>query len=312
MELKKIVVAGGGVLGSQIAYQSAYCGFDVTMWLRSDESIERSKKKLERLKNIYLKTLEEMKINTEAYCRGFCDDKTIPNEEIEKLKKRAIYAFDSLKMTTSYEEAAIDADLVIEAIAEDSKQKIALYQELQKYLPEKTIIATNSSTLLPSKLAEHTGRPEKFLALHFANNIWMENTAEIMGHSGTEQKYYDEVVKFAENINMIPLKLKKEQPAYILNSLLIPFLDAGLGLWANDVANPETIDLTWKLSTGAPKGPFEIIDVVGLTTVYNIGLMKENVHNPDSIEYKISKKIKEKIDAGELGINSGKGFYSYD
>ena len=86
-----------------------------------------------------------------------------------------------------------------------------------------------------------------------------------MGHAGTEGKYYDEVVEFAGQIGMIPLKLHKEQPGYILNSLLVPFLNAGEALYANDVADPETIDLTWSLATGAPLGPFRILDIADLT-----------------------------------------------
>ncbi len=311
MSFKKVVVCGSGVLGSQIAYQTAFKGFDVTIWLRSEGSIERAKPKLERLKNIYLETLEAMKTQPEAYCRGLSDKTDLTDEEIDELKQKAIDALDSLELTTSYEEAGNDADFIIEAIAEDPEQKIAFYTELQKHLPEKTVIATNSSTLLPSQFAEYTGRPEKYLALHFANNIWRSNTAEVMGHAGTDQKYYDQVVEFAKEIGMVPITLKKEQPAYVLNSLLVPFLSAAQMLWADDVADPEMIDLTWKLASGAPEGPFQIIDYVGLTTAYNISIMHPEANDPNSVQYKVVKKLKEKIDKGETGINAGKGFYEY-
>lgn len=311
MRIKKVVVAGGGVLGSQIALQSSYCGFDVTIWLRSEGSIERAKPKLERFKNIYIETLEEMKTDASAYCRGLSKKTDLSDEEIDELKKQAQDAFDSLTLTNSYEEAAADADLIIEAIAENPEQKIAFYQELAKYMDEKTILVTNSSTLLPSMFAEYTGRPEKYLSLHFANTIWKNNTAEVMGHPGTEQEYYDEVVKFAEDINMIPLKLKKEQPGYILNSLLVPFLSAAEALLANDVSDHETIDKTWILATGAPAGPFHILDIVGLETAYNIIIMNPEAKDPQSTPGKIAKMLKEKIDAGETGINAGKGFYTY-
>ena len=312
MSIKKVVVAGGGVLGSQIALQSAYCGFDVTIWLRSEGSIERAKPKLERFKNIYIDTLEQMKTDPSAYCRGLSKKTDLSAEELDELKKQAQNAFDSLTLTNSYEEAAADADLIIEAIAENPEQKIAFYQELAKYTDEKTILVTNSSTLLPSMFAEHTGRPEKYLSLHFANTIWKNNTAEVMGHPGTEQEYYDQVVEFAEAINMIPLKLKKEQPGYILNSLLVPFLSAAEALLANDVSDHETIDKTWILATGAPAGPFHILDIVGLETAYNIVIMNPEAQDPESIPGKIAKMLKEKIDAGETGINAGKGFYTYD
>lgn len=312
MAIKNVTVAGGGVLGSQIAFQSAFTGFNVTIWLRSEGSIERAQPKLDRLKEIYINTMEAMKTNPQAYCRGFSDKTELSDDEIEELKKQVESAHNNIKLTTSYEEAAKDADLIIEAIAEDPQQKIPFYQELAKHMPEKTILVTNSSTLLPSAFAEYTGRPAKYLALHFANEIWKNNTAEVMGHPGTEQEYYDEVVKFAEDINMVPLQLKKEQPGYILNSMLVPFLSAAEALYANEVADPETIDKTWMLATGAPNGPFRILDVVGLTTAYNIVIMNPEAKDPNSTAAKIAAKLKEKIDQGKTGINAGEGFYKYN
>ena len=311
MTIKKVVVAGGGVLGSQIALQSAYCGFDVTIWLRSEGSIERAKPKLERFKNIYVDTLEKMKTDANAYCRGLSKKTDLSDSEIDELKQNAEDAYNNIILTTSYDEAASGADLIIEAIAENPEQKIAFYQELAKHMDEETILVTNSSTLLPSMFAEYTGRPEKYLSLHFANTIWENNTAEVMGHPGTDQKYYDEVAQFAEDINMIPLKLKKEQPGYILNSLLVPFLSAAEALLANDVADHETIDKTWILATGAPAGPFHILDIVGLTTAYNIIIMNPEAQDPNTTPGKIAKMLKEKIDAGKTGINAGEGLYKY-
>ncbi|MBS6418639.1 MAG: 3-hydroxyacyl-CoA dehydrogenase [Olsenella uli] len=309
MDFKKVTVAGGGVLGSQIAFQSAFRGFDVTVWLRSDASIGRAKPKFERLRTIYLQTLEAAKTNPAAWARGFGPER--PDDAgIDALKEQVERAYASLKLTTSYDEAA-DADLVIESIAEDPAQKIAFYQELAKHLPERTVIATNSSTMLPSAFAEATGRPEKYLALHFANEIWRNNTGEVMGHAGTGQAYYDQVVEFAEAIGMVPLCLHKEQPGYILNSMLVPFLNAAEALWANGVADPETIDKTWQLGTGAPAGPFRILDVVGLTTAYNIVIMDPRSKDPETVQGKIASKLKAKIDAGETGVNAGKGFFDY-
>lgn len=309
MDFKKVTVAGGGVLGSQIAFQSAFRGFDVTVWLRSDASIGRAKPKFERLRTIYLQTLEAAKTNPAAWARGFGPERP-DDADIDALKEQVERAYASLKLTTSYDEAA-DADLVIESIAEDPAQKIAFYQELAKHLPERTVIATNSSTMLPSAFAEATGRPEKYLALHFANEIWRNNTGEVMGHAGTGQAYYDQVVEFAEAIGMVPLCLHKEQPGYILNSMLVPFLNAAEALWANGVADPETIDKTWQLGTGAPAGPFRILDVVGLTTAYNIVIMDPRSKDPETVQGKIASKLKAKIDAGETGVNAGKGFFDY-
>lgn len=310
MNFKNVVIAGGGVLGSQIALMSALWGFDVTIWLRSEASIGRAQPKLDRYSQAMLNDMEGMKKNPQTVIRGF-GDHPLSSEEIDQLEKQLKDGVAKMKLTTSYEEAFKDADFVIEAIAEDPKQKIAFYTEMAKHLPEKTVVVTNSSTMLPSTFAQYTGRPEKYLALHFANTIWRNNTAEVMGHAGTDQKYYDEVVEFAKAIHMVPLCLKKEQPGYILNSMLVPFLNAAEALLANDVADPETIDKTWMLGTGAPAGPFRILDIVGLTTAYNIVIMSPDAKDPNTTAGKIANVLKSYIDQGKTGINAGEGFYKY-
>lgn len=317
MGFKKVVVVGGGVLGSQIAYQVAYKGFDVTVWLRTEASIERAKPKFARWHETYKKDLDAVKpligTETKMYPRGLIEDfAALTPEKIKELKAQADTAYENLNYELDMATAMADADLVIESLSEDPKAKIAFYEKMAPLLPEKTVVVTNSSTMVPSTFASYTGRPEKYLALHFANEIWKNNTAEIMGHPGTDQAYYDQVVAFAKEIGMIPLCLKKEQPGYILNSLLVPFLNAGQALYANDVADPQTIDLTWMLGTGAPLGPFRILDIVGLDTAYNIVMMSPDAQNPDTLPGKIAKRLKEHIDAGKKGVATGEGFYKYN
>lgn len=311
MNIKNVVVAGGGVLGSQIAFQAAYKGFNVKVWLRMESSIGRAKPKFERVEKIYLETLQAMKTKPQAYCRGLADNPKLTEAQIDDLIENAAHAMDQIEFTLSHEEAAKDADLVIEAIAENPTEKVEFYQAMAKYLPKSAIIVTNSSTMLPSAFAESTGRPEKYLALHFANEIWRNNTAEVMGHARTSPEAYREVVEFAEALGMIPLQLKKEQPGYILNSLLVPFLNSAQALLATGVADPETIDKTWQLGTGAPLGPFRILDIVGLTTAYNIVIMNPESKDPETVPGKIAALLKEYIDAGKTGINAGEGFYKY-
>ena len=316
MKFQKVVVAGGGVLGSQIAMQTAFHGFDVTMWLRSEDSVGRTKPKMERLHQIYLDTLESLRdkcgSDSPMFPRGLVSSlKDLTPETIDELKAQATRAYENVRYCTDLEEAVKDADLVIESVAEVPATKAAFYGNLAKVLPEKAIIATNSSTMLPSTFAEMTGRPDRYLALHFANEVWRNNTAEIMGHPGTSPEAYEAVAEFAEQIFMVQLRLKKEQPGYILNSLLVPFLNAAQALYAKDVADPETIDKTWTLATGAPIGPFRILDIVGLNTAYNIVCMSPEIKDPDSLPSKIAAKLKEYIDAGKTGINAGEGFYNY-
>lgn len=316
MDIKKITVAGGGVLGSQIAYQAAFKGFDVTFWLRSEDSVKRTLPKVERLHKIYLTELEGYKAmlgKPEAkFARGHVDDpSTLTVEKIDELKKNADRAFENLKYETNLQKAVEDADVVIESVAEIPQAKKDFYQEMAKYLPEKTLILTNTSSLLPSLFAEDTGRPEKFLAMHFANTIWKNNLAEIMMHSKTNPIYLDETAEFAKKIGMLPIKIKKEQPGYALNSLLIPFLSAAEKLLANEVAEPEEIDKAWMVGTGAPLGPFRILDIVGLETARNIAMMAPGADDPTNVSYKIVQKLNEYISQGKTGINAGEGFYKY-
>lgn len=315
--LKKVVVAGGGVLGSQIAFQVAYKGFNVTLWLRSPESIERTRVKLERLYGIYLEEIENLRTLIDnpkgIHARGLVDKGIkITEEEILRLKDNAKKAFEGLKFENNMAEAVKDADLVIESMSEVPEAKIEFYKELAKHLPEKTIVTTNTSSLLPSSFSKYTGRAEKYLAMHFANSIWKNNIAEIMRTNDTNDESFNEVVKFAEEIGMIPLKVNKEQPGYLLNSLLIPFLQAGEALLANEVSDAETIDRAWMLGTGAPVGPFRILDIIGLETAYNVSKMHPEAENPGSTSYKISQMLKKYIDEGKTGINAGEGFYKYN
>lgn len=311
MEIKNVTVAGGGVLGSQIAFQSAYSGYNVTIWLRGEGSIGRCKPKIDYLRETYLKTLDAMKTDPRAYAYGLMAQEDVTPESCEAAKAKVEAAYKNLKLTTDWDEAFGDADFVIEAVAESVEQKVAFYEELAKHLPEKTLVVTNSSTLLPSQFAEATGRPAKYGALHFANEIWSHPTAEVMRHAGTSDETFETTIAFASSIRMIPLRVNKEQPGYLLNSMLVPFLNAAEALWANEVGDPVDIDRAWTLGTGAPAGPFRILDIVGLTTAYNIGIMDPRSKDPSTVQYRIVSRLKEKIDKGELGLNAGKGFYDY-
>ncbi len=316
---KKITLVGGGVLGTQIGLMCAYTGHETTFLLRSEGSIGRTQPKIDRYSEWMISDLEAAKqlignpMGRFLYPKGLIKNwDGITAEDIDALVAQARENFANLiHIELDTVKAVEDADFVIEAMAEDPAQKIDIYKKLKDVLPEKTILLTNSSTLLPSMFAEYTGRPEKYCALHFANTIWKNNTGEVMGHPGTDPEVYRQTVELATEINMIPLELHKEQPGYILNSMLVPFLSAAQALWAKGVAEPATIDLTWELATGAPKGPFKILDIVGLETAYNISIMKPDAKVEGSDSWKISQLLKEKIDKGETGVNAGKGFYDY-
>ena len=282
-QLGNVTVLGTGVLGSQIAYQSAYCGYNVTAYDVDDAALAVGRERITELAQRYQREVD-------GAAGGAADA-----------------ALARIRYTSELSDAARDADLVIEAIPEIPDLKREVFAKLGAVAPERTIFATNSSTLLPSALADSTGRPDRFLALHFANEIWSHNIAEVMGHAGTDPAVYAAVVDFARSIGMEPIELRKEQPGYVLNTLTVPFLFAALGLLVDGVAEPEMVDKTWRISVGASQGPFQMMDVIGLRTAYNIAAA-----SPDEKMQAAAALLKERyIDQGKLGRESGEGFYTY-
>jgi 3-hydroxyacyl-CoA dehydrogenase len=211
-----------------------------------------------------------------------------------------------IRVSSDLADAVGEADLVIEAIPEVLDIKRDTYTKLGRVAPEKSIFATNSSTLLPSDLKGFTGRPTKFLALHFANELWKSNIAEVMGTVDTDPAVFDSIVEFASAIGMVPISIRKEKAGYVLNSLLVPLLKAAGELAADGYANPDEVDKVWRIATGAPLGPFQIYDGIGLSTPYNI------LSHGDESDRQIAAWLKENyIDAGKLGVATGEGFYRY-
>lgn len=281
-EINRITVLGTGVLGSQIAFQSAFKGKTVTAYDLNDDILEKAKAHAAELAKTYL-----------AEVPGATQD------DVDA-------ALGRLSFTSDLAQAAAGADLVIEAVPEVLKIKEDTFAKLNELAPASTIFATNSSTLLPSEIAPSTGRPDRFVAMHFANRVWQFNTCEIMGTPQTSTETFDTAVETAKQIGMVPIPMHKEKAGYVLNSLLVPFLNAAAELAAGDYADPKSVDEVWRIATGAPLGPFQIYDIVGLTTPYNI--MKAG----DAEQQKLAAWLKsEYIDKGYLGLASGRGFYDY-
>jgi 3-hydroxyacyl-CoA dehydrogenase len=282
---RTVTVLGAGVLGAQIAFQTANHGFPVTVYDVDDGAISRARGRLDAIVTRF-------------------------SREVGDLEGAARSAAEGIALTTDLAGAVRDADLVIEAVPENLDLKRSVYAEIAGAAPARTVFATNSSTLLPSDLADATGRPDRFLALHFANHIWAQNTAEVMGTDRTDPEVVERVVAFAEAIGMVPIRLRKEQPGYVLNSLLVPLLNAAADLLVRGVADVETIDTTWRIATGAPSGPFQIYDVIGLRTPYAIA--SANAAKGDRRAAAFAELLKaEYLDQGRLGRESGEGFYRY-
>lgn len=278
-----VTVLGAGVLGSQIAFQTANHGIPVVSYDVDDDAIAAARSRLDAIVEQYVADTGEGE------------------------RAAAQEALTRIRFSTDLAEAVSNAELVIEAVPENLELKRTIYGRIGEAAPASTVFATNSSTLLPSDIAGSTGRPDRFLALHFANHVWRQNTAEIMGTTETDPAVFERVVAFATEIGMVPIPLHKEQPGYVLNSLLVPFLNAGAELVLKGVADPQTVDTTWRIGTGAPLGPFQIFDVVGLRTAYAISSAR-----PDAGSQAWAAYLKENyLDQGKLGVESGEGFYRY-
>lgn len=282
--IKNVTILGTGVLGSQIAFQTAFHNFTVIAYDINAEIIGQAKARFASLAQTYI----------DEDVAGAADGGSAA-------------ALANIRYSFELGDAVKDADLVIEVVPENLEIKRTLYIELAKLAPPKTIFATNSSTLLPSALKDFTGRPDRFIALHYANRVWLHNTAEIMGTTATAPAVVQTIIDFATATGMVPIEIKKEHAGYILNSLLVPFLSAAGDLLVDGIAEPDMVDKTWRIGTGAPLGPFQIFDIVGLKTAYNISSM-----NPDPKRQAFAKLLKERyLDKGKFGTSTGEGFYSY-
>lgn len=282
MKIKQITIAGAGTLGSQIAFQTALCGIPVKIY---NPHPERAKTRLAKLAPMFQKALK------------------LTGAQIQKAQEQI------KTIANDWESPFSGSDLVIEALSENIEIKKDFYTNVVKHVSDQTIIASNSSTMMPSQLAKFVAHPERFLHMHFANHIWQFNTVEIVGTQQTDPAVIAAAVDFAKEIKMLPIKLQKENPGYIMNALSIPLLNAALYVWAKGVADPITIDKDWMNSTGMPMGPFMSLDMIGLRTAYAIS--SAQVAKGDAAAKMVAPKLKEMIDAGRTGELAGKGFYNY-
>lgn len=285
MKIKNLTVAGSGVLGSQIAFQSAFSGLDVAVYDINEKAIEEGKKRIKGWQNRYV------------------EDQYGTQQQVDD-------AFNRLIFHTDLSNAVANADLVIEAIPEKVELKQEFFRKLSGLAPQKSIFASNSSSFIPSQIVEAVDRPEKYLHIHFANEIWKRNITEVMKHEGTADEVFETAIQFSKDINMVPIPIHKEKAGYVLNTLLIPFMVAGLALAEDGIADPKMIDKTWMMTAGSNVGPFVFLDMIGPNTPYNIfdGMGKQG----DEQAAKAANWIKTNfLDQNKYGAQSGEGVYTY-
>lgn len=283
-DIKRVLLIGAGTMGQQISIPCALGGCDVVLYDISSEMIDKSKRKIRRILD-----------NMVAW-------KKTTAEEADK-------AYPKISYTTDAAAAADSADILIESVPEDPVLKGKIFSQFNKLCPAHTIFATNTSTLVPSKLADSTGRPEKFLAFHF-HDIMLTTVVDVMPHPGTAPEIVDTVAKFSELIGQSPIVMKKESSGYVFNRMLTALFYAAQSLAANDVATPEDIDRAWMGVTHMFMGPFGMMDNIGIDTIWKISdFWAQKQKDPQGV--KNTEFLKGFVDRGETGRKSGKGIYSY-
>ncbi len=286
MKIKRVLIVGAGTMGRQIGFQCALHGFDTVTYDVSDSALERCRARHQR------------------FARLFVEDRGTDQQQVDAALSRISYTCDLAA-------AAREVDLVSESVPEIPEVKAEVYGRLNQACPERTIFATNTSTMLPSRMAAATGRPARFVALHFANPVWSSNIGEVMGHEGTDPEVFERVLEFAAEIGMVPIRLNKEAAGFISNSLLVPLLMAAQGLVASGAASHQDVDRTWMVMTGMPMGPFGIMDLVGLETAFNISFHGAETQNDEQMRANAAYLKKHFVDRGKLGLKSGEGYYTY-
>jgi 3-hydroxybutyryl-CoA dehydrogenase len=282
--IEKVLIVGAGTMGLQIGVQCAASGFDVTVYDAYDESLTRAKARVARLA-----------------------EQLAEHNRFEKQKVSE--ALKKLHFTSDPEKAGRDADLINESVPENPGLKAKVFGEFNRICPHETIFTTNTSTLVPSMIAADTGRPDRFMALHFYD-LEVTNVVDIMPHPGTSEKTLEAVRIFCRDINHFAIELKKEQPGYIFNTMLSEWMAAALTLVSKGVANVQDVDRAWMGIIKGRSGPFAIMDSIGLETVYTVtNYWAEKKDDPRG--RKNAAFLKEYVDRGELGKKTGKGFYSY-
>jgi 3-hydroxybutyryl-CoA dehydrogenase len=282
--IERVLVVGAGQMGHQIAMLCALGGYTTILQDVNAKSLQKAEESLENRMNQWV------------------DQQKITNEQKEE-------AFAHLTFTTNLEEAAHDVDFVIEAIVEKLEAKRDLFQRLDSLTPAHAILATNSSTIVNSVLADVTKRPDKICNMHFFFPPLVMDCVEVVMSEKTSEETIETVMAVCKQINRTGLLIRKEISGFVANRILGAINREALHLYEEGIADFKEIDTIVKKALGHPLGPFELIDLSGADIVYNV--MELRYAESGKNEDKPSISIKEKVRSGNLGRKTGQGFYSY-
>lgn len=280
MKIEKVCILGAGTLGSRVALQAALSGYQVTVYDIKQEALDSSLKVMKKI--IYqLEKSSEIKA-----------------EEGNQALNKILFTLDP-------KVAVENSDIINESVIEEIDIKEKVWKQFGELAPEKTIFTTNTSFLLPSMFADISGRPNRFCAFHF-HDVFYSKIVDIMPHPNTDAEIIPILEDFGRSLKQVPVIVKKENPGYIFNSMLMAFIGAAGKLLTGEVASIEDIDRSWMVNFHMPMGPFGILDSIGLDTAWHV------THKmPDRASQAFAQLLEKYIKAGKLGEKAGEGFYQY-
>lgn len=283
-EIKNICVVGAGNMGHQIALQAAICGYNVKCSDISKETLQKADK--------------------------FVDDYLPGRVKKERLtQEQADQARANLRFTDSLQEAAEDADFVIEAATEVLELKRKIFADLDRIAPKHAILATNSSAIVSSKIADATSRQGKVLNMHFFNPALVMKLVEVVKGPHVSEETADLTMKLCEKMKKVPVLLQKEVDGFLLNRIFAAITKEAMWLLESGVAEVEDIDNACIYGAGHPMGPFRLNDLTGLDLSY---IMKmEKFRESGDFADLPSPRLVEHYIKGEYGEKTGKGWYDY-
>lgn len=285
-DVRRVLILGSGTMGRQIAWQFATHGYEVVLHDVSHQALADASTAIDRFAN------------------EFIESGRSSSGDVGETRARVLFERDAAR-------AASGIDLVSESVPEQPRLKRRVFAEFHQLCPHETIFTTNTSSLLPSKIATATGRPERFCAFHFHQPVWVSNVVDVMPHPGTDPDVVELLRELAHRIDQTPIVLLKESPGYVFNAMLDAVLSSAMQLSAEDVATIEDVDRAWMGVTNMPIGPFGILDLVGIDLAYDVVAEKTKLVAFLPSVRRVRHLLGTKVERGELGMKSGRGFYEY-
>lgn len=278
--MEKVAVVGAGAMGRQIALQCALRGFQTALNDSSSDALAKAK----------------------AYFNDYLDGR-IAKGRLTPADRDATLA------RLRFDSDLTQADIVIEAIVEQFEPKAELFRRLDALCKPDAILATNSSNIRASRLAEVTARPQRVLNLHFFNPALVMELVEIVAHPQVPESVVQEAVKFCRAIGKTPVVLRKEIPGFIVNRIFRALTREAIRLYEEGYASAEDIDLAVTKGLGHPMGPLRLLDTTGIDVSYLARL--DEYRETGAEAAKPNPLLKEMYERGEWGRKTGKGFYTY-